>query len=55
MLAFHASFTPPQFLAALLVVPIAVTLAEAFSPHTWDTPYMFLVGTGTLLGIMRFL
>lgn len=53
--AFHASFTLSQFIAALLIVPIGMTLAEAFSPHTWDTPYMFLVGTGSLLGIMRFL
>jgi phytol kinase len=53
--AFHASFTPAQFIAALLIVPIGMTLAEAFSPHTWDTPYMFLVGTGSLLGLMRFL
>jgi dolichol kinase len=54
VIAFHASFTPAQFIAALLVVPLGMTLAEAFSPHTWDTPYMFLVGTGSLLGIMRF-
>jgi dolichol kinase len=55
VLSFHASFTPPQFIGALAVVPIGMTLAEAFSPHTWDTPYMFLVGTGSLLGIMKFL
>jgi hypothetical protein len=34
---------------------MGMTLAEAFSPHTWDTPYMFLVGTVSLLGIMKFL
>jgi phytol kinase len=55
VLLFHASFTPAQFIAALLVVPMGMTLAEAFSPHTWDTPYMFLVGTVSLLGIMKFL
>ncbi|MCX6903326.1 MAG: hypothetical protein NTW03_07585 [Verrucomicrobia bacterium] len=55
VLLFHASFTPMQFIGALLVVPIGITLAEAFSPHTWDTPYMFLVGTASLLGIMKFL
>lgn len=53
VLSFYASFTPPQFIGALLVVPIAITLAEAFSPHTWDTPYMFLVGMASLLGIMK--
>ena len=55
VLVFHGSFSPPQFIAALLVVPVGMTLAEAFSPHTWDTPYMFLVGTGSLLGIMKWL
>jgi len=55
VLVFYASFTPAQFIAALLVVPLGMTLAEAFSPHTWDTPYMFLVGTGSVLGIMKFL
>jgi phytol kinase len=55
VLAFHGSFTLAQFIAALLVVPFGMTLAEAFSPHTWDTPYMFLVGTGSLLGIMKWL
>jgi dolichol kinase len=55
VLLFHGSFTPVQFIAALLIAPIGMTLAEAFSPHTWDTPYMFLVGTGSLLVIMKFL
>ncbi len=53
VLLFHASFTPPQFAAALALVPIGMTLAEAFSPHTWDTPYMFLVGTLSILGVMK--
>ena len=55
VLLFHASFTPAQFIGALLIVPIGMALAEAFSPHTWDTPYMFLVGTGSLLAIMKLL
>ncbi len=49
--AFHGSFTPHQFFVAMLVVPLAVTLAEAFSPHTWDNPLMFLVGYMTIFGI----
>jgi dolichol kinase len=55
VLSFHADFTPPQFIGALLVMPIGMTLAEAFSPHTWDTPFLFLVGMGSLLGVMKFL
>jgi dolichol kinase len=52
---FHGHFTTPQFRAALLTVPLFMTLAEAFSPHTWDTPFLFLVGGGTLLGIVTLL
>jgi dolichol kinase len=39
---FYSSFTIPQFIVALLVVPLFTTMAEATAPHTWDTPYIFL-------------
>lgn len=48
---FHASFTPSQLIAALIILPILMTLTEAFSPHTWDTPFLFLVGYLTLFGL----
>jgi dolichol kinase len=51
VLLFHGSFTTPQFYAALATIPLAMTLAEAFSPHTWDTPFLFLTGGVLLLGI----
>jgi phytol kinase len=54
ILLFHGSFTPAQLVAALLVVPLVSTLAEARAPHTWDTPYMFLAGTISLLAISVF-
>ncbi len=49
---FQELFTPVQFWVALATVPILMTLAEAFSPHTWDTPFLFLVGGLTLLGVV---
>jgi phytol kinase len=49
---YHASFSLPQFIAAMLVMPAIMTLTEAFSPHTWDTPTLFLVGYLALFGIM---
>jgi dolichol kinase len=52
---FHGQFTAPQFWVAMLAVPLLMTLAEAFSPHTWDTPFLFLVGGLSLLGIVTFL
>ena len=45
--------TAPQMVAGLLVSPIAMTLTEAYSPHAWDTPFLMLVGYGTLLGVMQ--
>ena len=33
-----------QFCAMMLIMPIALTLAEAKSPHTWDNPFIHLVG-----------
>jgi dolichol kinase len=51
VLFFHDSFTSAELLAALLATPILTTLAEAWSPHTWDTPYMFLVSGGSLLAV----
>jgi phytol kinase len=55
VLLFHGSFTGPQLIGALLVVPLACTVAEARSPHTWDTPFMFLAGTVSLLAVKAWL
>ncbi len=49
--AYFNYFTPPQFLIAILVVPILMTLTEAYSPHTWDAPTMFLAGFLSLFWI----
>lgn len=48
---FHRSFTTVQLIIALLTVPLIMTLAEAWSPHTWDTPYMFLAGTASIFAV----
>jgi dolichol kinase len=41
---FQSSFSGIEFIWALIVLPLAMTIAEAFSPHTWDTPFIFLTG-----------
>jgi dolichol kinase len=41
---FQSSFSNVEFIWALIVLPLAMTIAEAFSPHTWDTPFLFLTG-----------
>jgi phytol kinase len=36
--------TVTQFLLALLLMPVCLTLTEAKSPHTWDQPFLMLAG-----------
>jgi dolichol kinase len=45
---FQSGFTSSEFICALIVFPIVMTLAEALAPHTWDTPFLFLFGYLTL-------
>ena len=45
---FHSGFTNSEFVSALILFPIVMTLAEAFAPHTWDTPFLFLFGFFTI-------
>lgn len=33
-----------EFWIALAIIPAAMTLAEAWSPHTWDSPFLYLTG-----------
>ena len=46
-------FTTIQFVLAMLIVPIVMTLTEAYSPHTWDTPFLMFTGYMSLLLIMQ--
>ena len=44
ILLFQSSFNHAEFICALIAIPIVMTLAEAFAPHTWDTPFLFFTG-----------
>lgn len=55
ILAFHQYFNLVQLIAALVIVPILITLAEAFSPHTWDSPLIYAAGGVSLIGIFLIL
>jgi len=48
---FQNHFNQLQFIVALFTVPIVSTLAEAKSPHTWDSPFIFLFTGITLLAV----
>ncbi len=41
---FRSEFTSSELILAIILFPIIMTLAEAFAPHTWDTPFLFLFG-----------
>ena len=42
-----------QFILALAIIPITMTLAEAFSPHTWDGPFLYLAGGVSTVGVLE--
>ena len=46
-------FTMTQFVLSMLLVPLLMTLTEAYSPHTWDTPFLMFTGYVSLLLIMQ--
>ena len=43
IILFQSGFTNTEFISAFIVFPIVMTLAEAFAPHTWDTPFFFWI------------
>jgi phytol kinase len=51
---FKHSFNNTQFLIALATIPIAMTLTEAFSPHTLDNPFLVIIGSGLTFLIKNF-
>jgi len=55
VIAFHPYFNPTQLLVACVTLPLLITLAEAFSPHTWDSPLIYAVGGLSLVAIVQFL
>ncbi len=51
LIVYYEFFSTWQFVTALLVLPFLMTLTEALSPHTWDQPFLFLVGYLVLFGV----
>ncbi|SES75131.1 phytol kinase [Nitrosomonas marina] len=51
VLLYHHHFNTVQLIIALITLPLLITLAEAFSPHTWDSPFIYGIGGLTLVGI----
>lgn len=51
MVLFKDYFSGTQFMAALIIIPIIMTLVEALSPHTWDTPFLYGASGLSIFGI----
>ena len=48
-------FTSGQFIFLIVTMPILMTLTEAYSPHTWDNPFLYLVGSTCIWMVISFL
>jgi len=55
VIVFNDLFTSEQFLYAILILPLAITLTEALSPHTWDSPFLLGVSGLSVIGILSYL
>ncbi len=51
---FGASFGPARFIIVLVSMPILMTLAEAFAPHSWDNPFLSAGGQVILFLVLQF-
>ena len=40
-----------EFYLALAAIPLAMTLAEAVSPHTWDAPLLYFAGGSSVIAV----
>jgi len=43
LVPFRKQFTSSQFLFSLVLLPITMTISEAWAPHTWDNPFLTAV------------
>jgi phytol kinase len=49
----RSQLDPTQFVLAMAIIPLALTLAEAWSPHTWDGPFLYLVGGASTVAVLE--
>ena len=49
----HDHLNDMEFIFALAIMPLALTLTEALSPHTWDAPFIWLMGGLTTIVVIE--
>ncbi len=55
LIAYQALFSTNQLIILLLFMPVLMTLAEAYSPHTNDGPLLALVGCSFLWMVTQYI
>ncbi len=53
LVLMSGELTPAQFWIGLAIIPLATTLAEAFSPHTWDSPFIYGIGGLSIIATLE--
>lgn len=53
ILLLKSQMDPPQLILALTIIPLAMTLAEAWSPHTWDGPFLYAAGGAATVAVLE--
>ncbi|WP_166831439.1 diacylglycerol/polyprenol kinase family protein [Thalassoroseus pseudoceratinae] len=48
LLCMSSLLTTTQLICLLLFLPPLMTLIEAVAPHSWDAPFLYVVGGGTI-------
>lgn len=54
ILSYYSYMTLYQYIFCSISIPFLITLTEAYSPHTWDSPCIFFVVCG-LLSVSSFI
>ncbi len=53
LVPFRKQFTSSQFLFSLVLLPITMTISEAWAPHTWDNPFLTAVCALFFVGVFE--
>lgn len=51
---FRYLFSGGQFMLLIMVMPFLMTVTEAWAPHTWDNPFLYLMAGSVIYVVMMF-
>ena len=53
IILLQGQLTSIQFVLSMIIIPLSMTLAEAKSPHTWDAPFLYLIGGTSTVAVLE--